>query len=313
MRLRPFLAVTLLAAATAGATATSAEAADLTDKGGKAIEAAADTSRIVSIGGAITEIVYRLGREKDIVAVDTTSQYPPSALETHPDVGYLRALSAEGILSMRPTLIIADAAAGPPPVLRQLRAAGATLVVLKDDPSAAGVVYKFRAVGRLLGKGALGKKLAAQFEADMQKLKVAIARAKTRPKVLFLLSVGRGAPLVAGQKTSADAIIRLAGGVNAIQGYDRYKPLSPEAAVAARPDVILTVDRTEKALGGIAKIAARREFAPTPAGRDKRVVAMDGLYLLGFGPRTPMAVRDLARALHPDLALPPLASEAAYR
>lgn len=302
------VAVALLSAGTPS----PALSAELTDKDGKAIRPA-DAARIVSIGGAITEIIYRLGAEKQIVAVDTTSLYPPAALKTHPDVGYLRALSAEGILSMRPTLIIADAAAGPPPALRQLRAAGTRLVVLRDDPSPNGVVYKIHAVARLLGKEAAGMKLATAFQDDMHRLSAAIAKAKTKPRVLFLLSVGRGAPLVAGRNTSADAIIRLAGGVNAVRGYDRYKPLSPEAAVAARPDVILTVKRTEEALGGKAKIAARREIAPTPAGRNGRVVAMNGLYLLGFGPRTPMAVRDLARRLHPGLALPPLATETAYR
>lgn len=305
-------ATRLLAVLAAGSIATSAVAADLTDKAGKPISPA-DPARIVSIGGAITEIIYRLGMERGIVAVDTTSLFPAAALKTHPNVGYMRALSAEGILSMRPTLIVADAAAGPPPVFRQLNAAGARVVILRDDPSPAGVVYKFRAIGRLVGKAPLGDRLAATFQDDMRRLSSAIARAKGKPRVLFLLSVGRGALLVAGRKTSADAIIRLAGGVNAVQGYDRYKPLSPEAAIAARPDVILTVTRTEKALGGIAKIAARREFAPTPAGQQGRVVAMDGLYLLGFGPRTPMAVRDLARKLHPGLSLPSLASATAER
>lgn len=283
-----------------------------TDKDGKPVKPG-NPARIVSIGGSITEILYGLGADKQIVAVDTTSLYPATALKTFPNVGYLRALSAEGILSMRPTLVIAEAAAGPPPVLRQLRAAGTRVVVLRDDPSAEGVVYKIKVVSTLIGETSKGDAMARAYRSDMDRLAAAIAKAKTRPRVLFLLSVGRGAPLVAGQHTSADAIIRLAGGVNAIQGFDRYKPLSPEAAVAARPDVILTVTRTVAALGGADRIAARREIAPTPAGRAKRVVAMNGLYLLGFGPRTPRAVRDLARALHPDLALPKLSSETAER
>ena len=302
----------LLAAVLLIFAASPAWAEGLTDKDGTPIKPG-DASRIVSIGGAVTEILYRLDAGKRIVAVDTTSLYPAAALKTHPNVGYLRALSAEGILSMRPTLVIAEAAAGPPPVLRQLKAAGTNVVLLRDDPTAKGVVYKIRVISTLIGEKARGTELANAFQEDMRQLAEAIATVKKKPRVLFLLSVGRGAPLVAGQETSADSIIRLAGGVNAIQGYKRYKPLSPEAAVAANPDVILTVSRTVESLGGIEKIAARRELAPTPAGRAKRVVAMNGLYLLGFGPRTPLAVRDLAQALHPALALPKLVSASAYR
>lgn len=304
--LKPILFALLVLAVPAPAHAE----APLLDVDGRPIQAA-DASRIVSVGGAITEIVYRLGLQDRLVAVDTTSQYPPDALTDNPDVGYLRALSAEGVLSTRPTLIIADAAAGPPPVLGQLRGAGVRLAVLRDDPTPGGVVYKIRAIARLAGRDAAGERLAAAFSADMGRLQTAIGNVRQRPKVLFLLNVGRGAAMAAGQDTAADAVIRLAGARNAVQGYDGYRPLSPEAAISAQPDFVLVTERTADLMGGSEAILTRRELAATPAGRNGALIVMDGLYLLGFGPRTPQAVRELASALHPGLDLPPLETASA--
>lgn len=276
-----------------------------TDAEGKPI-ARGDVSRLVVVGGALTEIVYALGAEASLVAVDTTSMYPPDALKRLPNVGYMRALSAEGVLSLKPTLILAEGDAGPPAALAQLRNAGAALVLLRKSPTPEGVVYKMRAAARVLGRDAAGEKLAAAFEADMAALAAAIAKAQQRPKVVFLLSASRGL-LAAGQDTAADHMIALAGGANAIQGYTGYKPLSGEAVIAGKPDVILVTEHGLAQIGGADRLLERAELAPTPAGQAKRVLTLDALLVLGFGPRTPMGVRFLAAKLHPDLALPPIA------
>jgi iron complex transport system substrate-binding protein len=281
-----------------------AEPAPLTDADGKAIEKG-DARRVVAIGGALTEIVYALGAEASLVAVDTTSQYPADALRRLPNVGYMRALSAEGVLSLKPTLIIAEGDSGPPAVLAQLRSAGASLALLRRDPSPEGVVYKMRAVARLLGRAEHGEKLSAAFAADMAALAAAIAKIERRPKVVFLLSASRGL-MAAGRDTAAHRVIELAGGVNAIQGYTGYKPLSAEAIIAGKPDFILVTEHGLAQIGGAARLLERPELAETPAGREKRVVAMDALLLLGFGPRTPEGVRALTAKLHPGLALPQL-------
>lgn len=282
-----------------------AEPPPLADAEGKPI-ARGDASRLVVVGGALTEIVYALGAQASLVGVDTTSLYPPDALKRLPNVGYMRALSAEGVLSLKPTLILAEGDAGPPPVLAQLRAAGAALVLLRRNPTPDGVVYKIRAVARALGRDAEGERLAAAFEADMAALAAAIRKVSHRPRVIFVLNASRGL-LAAGQDTAADHMITLAGGVNAIQGYTGYKPLSGEAVIAGSPDVILMTEHGFAEMGGADRLLARPELAPTPAGRAKRVIALDALLVLGFGPRTPMGVRFLAGKLHPGLALPPLA------
>ncbi len=259
--------------------------------------------RIVSIGGAVTEIVHALGALDQVVAVDTTSTWPEEA-EALPDVGYMRRLSPEPVLALEPTLVLAVEDAGPPSALDQLKAAGARVVTIADDPSPEGVVAKVRAVAAALGRQAAGEALVARLDDEFAALREAVAALPDRPRVLFLLSVGRGAPLVAGRETSAAGIIALAGGRNAVEGFTDFKPLTPEAAITAAPDIILVPERSVPLLGGPEAILARPELAATPAGRAGRLLAMDAQLLLGFGPRTPDAIRRLAAALHPGISLP---------
>ncbi|MFP4127105.1 MAG: hemin ABC transporter substrate-binding protein [Alphaproteobacteria bacterium] len=164
-----------------------------------------------------------------------------------------------------------------------------------------GVLAKIDAVGRALQLEAAADALATEVEAEVKQARARVADAERRPRVLFVLNVGRGAPLAGGTGTSAAALIDLAGGRNAADGFDGYKPLSQEAALAAAPEVVLVPDHTLEAAGGRAALLDRPELRHTPAADAGRVVAMDGLLLLGFGPRLGHAVSELAHALHPDL------------
>lgn len=262
--------------------------------------AAQAAGRVVSVGGALTEIVYGLGARDLLVAVDSTSTFPPEA-EGLPDVGYIRALSAEPILALSPDLVLAVEGSGPEATLRQLRQAGVRVEMINEEPGAELVPGRIRAVAVLLGREPAGEALAARVEEELDRAQELVADATSRPRVLFVMSAGRGAPQAAGRNTAAARIIELAGGVNAVDGYAGYKPLSAEAAVAAAPDVVLAMDSTVEALGGAGAMLDLPELRQTPAGREGRLVAMDGLLLLGFGPRTGQAVQTLARALHPDL------------
>lgn len=263
---------------------------------------AENAPRIVSIGGSVTEILYALGKGKDVIAVDTTSTFPP-AVNGKPKLGYLRALAVEPIIAMNPTLIVADGDAGPPAVLEQLRQAGIKLVLAPNKPTVGNIYEKIATVSAAVGRTAAGEELIRKLKAELRVLKKAIAGLSEKPRVLFLLSVGRGSPLAGGGETSADTIINLAGGINAAAGFTKYKAIPPEAVVAARPDIVLVTDRTLGLLGGKKKLLARSAIAATSAGRNARIVSMDGLLMLGFGPRTGIAARELAQKLHPDLAI----------
>lgn len=260
---------------------------------------------VVSIGGDVTEIVYALGSGDRVIAVDVTSRHPQVARDL-PQVGYMRQLSAEPILSLSPKLILAIADSGPPPVLDQLRAAGACLVLVPDGNSTDAVIGKVESVAAALGREAEGAALKQKLAADFVALQSTVAEFEEQPRVLFLFSVGEGAPMIGGRETSADAIIQLSGGRNAIQEFSDFKPVSSEGLIAAQPDVLLVTELTLDKMGGVDGLLARDDIAQTPAGRNKRVVAMESLLLLGFGPRTPQAIRDLAVALHPGAAIPDL-------
>lgn len=268
-----------------------------------AVRAAATPARVIVAGGALTEIVYALNAQARIVGTDTTSAYPPAARAT-PKVGYLRALSAEGVLSLRPDLLIASAEAGPPAALRQMSAAGLRVMQLPHGFSASRVAGNMLEIADALGAAQTGSQLAARFEHDWQttaanvRQRYAAPDAK-RPRVLFILGHTGNQTLVSGQGTAADAMLTYAGAQNALQGFKGYRPLTPEAAVAAAPDFILTTTGSPQDASQAAALLSAPGLPNTPAGRQRRIVALDALYLLGFGPRLPQAVAELAARLHP--------------
>jgi iron complex transport system substrate-binding protein len=264
-----------------------------------------DSSRIVSIGGAVTETIYALGLEGRIIGVDKTSLYPPEALKRAPNVGYMRALSAEGILSLKPSWVIAIDGSGPPAALKLVSDAGVPLTIIHDDPSPDGVAVKIETIGKLLGAEEKAVTLANETRARFTLVEHMRPRTAKPPRVLFILSLQNGRPMVGGLGTAADAIIRLAGGVNGADAIEGYKPMTDEGVIAAAPDVILKMNNGNM-VGGKDDIFALPAFSATPAAAKRALIGMDGLYLLGFGPRTPDAVRELMADLYPTLTLPPL-------
>ena len=260
--------------------------------------------RIVSVGSSITEIIYDLGAEKLLVGVDTTSLYPEAARKL-PQVGYMRALSAEGVLSLKPTLIIATTAAGPAGALDQLKATGIEIMILPDKYDYDSVVTKIAAIGKVTGKVAEADAMIARGREAMKSLADRLATAKSHPRVLFLLSMSGGAPQAAGRDTAAAGIIKLAGGINAVDGYSGYRPLTPESVIASNADYVLVTRQTVQAMGGRQAILDQPSLNRTPAGKAGKIIEFDTLLLLGFGPRTPEAATELAMALHPDLVRAP--------
>lgn len=291
------IAAALIAVMSSGV---SLQAATVTDAGGRKVEVA-DTSKILSIGGDITEILYSLGLEAKIVAVDATSQFPAEALKQKTNVGYLRALSTEGVLSVAPHLIIASASAGPPEVVKALKQTSVPYLEVEDGHSPEGVVKKVRFVAQALDVSAEGDKLAQKIEGEFKALAEQRAKIGKRSRAVFILGAQSGRATVGGSGTSADAIFKLAGLDNAAASVNGYKPVVDEALVEMMPDVIVTMRRSS-GTHDIDKVMSMPGMQSTPAAQMKRTVIMDGLYLLGFGPRTPAAALDLMRQVYPDVA-----------
>lgn len=269
----------------------------------QAESSAASEPGIVSVGGSMTEILYALQRERWIVGVDSSSLWPKAAT-TQAQVGYMRNLSSEGILSLSPTLLLATHDAGPPAVIEHVKNAGIAVQIIADTKTPEGASAKIRSIAQTVSAVAQGEQLVQTLQTDLQRLAAfkASLGAVQPPRVLFLFSVTQGTVLASGRHTAADAMIQLAGGRNVFTGYDNFKPINSEALVTAAPEVLLVTDLTVTTLGGIEKLLALPGIALTPAGKNRRIIVMDTLYLLGFGPRLGQAALDLAYGLYSSTA-----------
>ena len=267
-------------------------------KGGQAISSlgTGGSNRIVSVGGAITETVYALGFGADVVGVDTSSVYPAEALEL-PKVGYQRRLSAEGVLSLSPTLVVLSSHAGPPEVLEQLRAAGTHVLILPGAPGLENTYERINKLGVALGHGEGATSLINSIRTQMASVRAGLRVVKEAPRVLSVYARGQGSVSVAGKNTAAEMVVSLAGGTSLINEYEGYRPITAESVIAAEPDFILIPARGLESRAGVEGLLRQPGISQTRAGLEKKVIVIDDLLLLGFGPRTPEAVRQLASAM----------------
>lgn len=258
--------------------------------------------RWVSAGGALSEWISELGGQPRLVGVDTTSQHP-EALKALPSIGYQRQLSAEGILSLRPDVLVGTEEMGPPPVLAQIRNAGVRVELFSSQADLAAVDANLKHLGTLLGAEQKAAQRAAGYHQQLEALQVQIKQAQAShkaPGVLLLVGHAGAKPLIAGQGTAGDWLLRQAGARNLAE-HQGYKNFSNEALAALDPDVVVFSDRAlagEQALQALLK--ENPALAASRAVRDKRLLSLDPTLLVGgLGPRLPMALQDLASAFYP--------------
>ena len=255
-----------------------------------------DSSRVTIAGGSLTEIVYLLEQENKLVAVDITSNFPEEAKQL-PSIGYVRALSAEGVLSLSPSLILGENDTGPPTVMEQLSRVGIQIEIIPEENSTDGIIKKVKCVAEILGvdKNTKDKTLAI-LNADAKELKLLTEmNKKESPKVMFILSMESGSPTVGGRDTSADGLIKMTGAVNVMDSFEGWKPVSTEAIIQAKPDFILISERGLNSFGSIEKLGQHPSLVFTPAAKNNNIIAMDGMAMLGFGPRTISSAKDIAQ------------------
>ncbi len=246
--------------------------------------------RIVSLNGNISEILCALGLEQQIVGVDVTSTYPVS-LQAKPKQGHNRNISAEGVLSLQPTLVLGMDNQFNPALKEQLKAVKVRTVIFKEDLSVQGVRNLLEEVARAAGAAAVDKASALRQEFDRQM--TALAVSPSDKKILFIYARGAGTLMVSGTGTSIDKMIQLAGGRNAVTDFSDFKPLAAESLVTANPDLILLFDSGLKSIGGVDGLLKIPGIMQTNAGRNRKILSMDGELLSGFGLRLPQAIREL--------------------
>ncbi|GAB3884525.1 heme/hemin ABC transporter substrate-binding protein [Spirosoma agri] len=250
--------------------------------------------RIVSLDGTVSEILCDLGLQSHLIGVDVTSTYPES-LKKLPKVGHNRTISAEGVISLKPTLVLTTQNAGTKSeVIEQIKSAGINVITFQQEYSIAGAKKLIQDVATTCQVGSKAKPLIKKLDADLALVK----KATNSPKVLFIYARGTGTMMVSGRGTQVDKMIELAGGVNATPDFENYKPLTAESLVAANPDVILLFDSGLESLGGPGGLLKVQGVAQTNAGKYGRIIDMDGHLLSGFSPRLGKALQELAQKMN---------------
>ncbi|WP_454720304.1 MULTISPECIES: heme/hemin ABC transporter substrate-binding protein [Cupriavidus] len=252
---------------------------------------AAPPARVVGLGGAVTEIIYALDADRALVGADASSIYP-AATSKLPKVGYYRTVSVEGLASLKPDLVLASDQTGPPQALEQIRKLGAKVVVLPSAPTVEALDQRILGVAAALEIPERGQALVNRLHAELRDIHPA-----SQPVRVLIVSSHTGKMQAMGSDTAGHAMLRLAGATNVLADQTGFKPFSAEAAAALKPDVIVTTTMSVGASGGADAFLAQPGLNATPAARNRRIVVMDDLLLLGFGPRLPEALRLLQTGL----------------
>ncbi|WP_231388160.1 heme/hemin ABC transporter substrate-binding protein [Sphingobacterium hungaricum] len=262
----------------------------------KTEDATLDSARIVSINGTITEILADLGLEEKIVGVDVASTYPAS-IQTKPKIGHNKNISAEGVLALNPTLIIGTKADLKPETLEQFKQAGIQVLLFEQAYSVEGTKNLIKSVSDSVGLPSKGDSILVSLNSQLEKV-ASYASQTPKPKVLFIYARGTGTMMVGGTGTQVDAMISLAGGENVAKDIQDYKPLTAEALVAYNPDVLLLFDSGLSSLGNAEGLLEVQGVKETNAGKNKKIVQMDGQFLTGFSPRLAQAIEELHKKIH---------------
>lgn len=247
-----------------------------------------DSTRIVSLSGTLTEIIALAGLEKNIVGTDVTSTYPAS-VNALPKVGHVRNLQAEGILALRPNVVLALEKEIKPEILTPLQSAGVKVLLYNHEYSVDGTKKLISSVLKDLEKSDKQQAIESAIDGPLSKLKTMASK----PKVLFIYARGGGNLMVAGDDTPLKTFIELSGAQNAVAGFVDYKPLTPEVLVQANPDVLLLFDTGLKSLEGNEGLLALPGMKETNAAKKQHLITMDGQYMAGFGPRVGEAALEL--------------------
>ncbi len=265
-----------------------------------------DISRIVSLNGDLTEIIFELGLGDNVVGVDVTTTYPPEAAALNDQgqtVGFAQQLTAEAVLRFEPTLVIGDTQVAPPEAIEQLRGAGIPVVILETQTTLDGVETKINQVAEILDVPDAGATLAERVMGEIDEARDLAAGDDSDPRVAFVYVRGPQVVFLFGAGSATQAIIEGAGAVDAgvESGVFGPAPLTPEALVAAAPDVIVLPEAGLEALGGIEAFLALPGVADTPAAQDDAFLAYDEAYFFNLGPRTGQALDDFVRDLYPGI------------
>ena len=255
---------------------------------------AENVEKIASAGGDITEILFEIGVGDKVVAVDSTSIFPEAVREL-PGIGYVRELSAEGVLSTGANVLIGSHDMGTPAVMDNLKTAGMRVEFAPDGVGSQRYVDKVNFVARILGRETRGGEMIDTYNSAISQVTTRAKALSRKPRVLMLLSVRDGSPIAAGRDTTGHDMIEVTGGQN-MASFEGWKPMNSEAIIAAAPDIILMSSLHLERIGGLDVIMGRPDIGATPSGENQAYAVLSPQMMLQFGPRSPIAMNDIITA-----------------
>lgn len=259
-----------------------------------------DVSRIVPLFADINEMIFQLGLGDNVVARDVSATFAQAS--DLPVVTRAHDISAEAVLSLKPTVVFADDFIGPPEALDQIRSVGVPVVVFKRPTKMRDITTNITAIAAALGVPDAGAKLAAKTQADIDRVIATIPDGADKPRVAFLYLRGQaGVALLGGPGSGPDSLIEAVGGIDAgtaIGLTEAFTPITSEALVKAAPDVLLLTTTGLESVGGKAGLREMPGIAQTPAGKNGKVIAVEDGLLFSFGARTPDALTQIIDQLY---------------
>ncbi|GHB04221.1 ABC transporter substrate-binding protein [Streptomyces termitum] len=260
----------------------------------------ASAERIVPLSGSLAELVFTLGLGDRVVARDVTTTFEQAA--DLPVVTRAHDVSAESVLSLRPTLVLAEATTGPAEAVAQIRDAGVPLVVVPAAKELADVGRRIDDVAAALGVPAAGEELRTRTTGRIDAVRRTIPARADHPRVAFLYLRGSAAVyLLGGADSGAASLLEAAGAVDAGKESGLRKdftPLTSEALAQAAPDAILVMSKGLESVGGTDGLVRLPGVAETPAGAARRIVSVDDGVLLNYGPRTDRVLASVVEQLY---------------
>ncbi|MEO1711897.1 MAG: ABC transporter substrate-binding protein [Bacteroidota bacterium] len=253
--------------------------------------------RIVSLSGSITETLFALGAGDRVVGIDVTSTFPKKATEEIPTLGHITSISLEALLALQPDLVLYEQANEKSPLIEQLKGSTVNHQGLSADTDAQSPIRVAKETAALLQISDTGDSLANAIQQELDQIKLPEVVDENSPRILFIYTRGPGNMTIGGANTPADAIIKMAGGQNAASNVEGFKPLSTEGLVAAQPDYLLLFESGLASVGGPEELLKTPGMEQIPANTPDRVLAMDGLALLGFTPRLPETLQWLSQQI----------------
>ena len=258
-----------------------------------------NSSRIVSVGGSITEILYFLGLEKNIIGVDVTSNFPEEAKKIS-SVGYVRNISSEGILSLEPSIILGENDMGPIGTIKQLNKSKVDFRLIEEVESTQGIIEKIQCIGNIMDHKEATEKILNEkiFEQAKELEDIKTKKILANKKIMLVLSMQPSSIIVAGKNTSGDNFIKLMGGDNIFDSFEGWKSVSKETILKENPDFVLLPSKNLHKNSKVEDFSNDEMFLNTTAGKKNNFIFEDGMSMLGFGPRTIYCALKIAKKIN---------------